>query len=92
MNSFVRFETEKARNLESLGVIGGIVIDNVVGSTAEGGHPLFAMSGDGTDDVSIPFVFLFAEEGRKLLRALEKDPDMKLTIQDAKGRENIAKE
>ena len=78
------FFAEKARNLESLGVIGGIVIDNVIGSTAEG-NPLFAMSGDGTDDVSIPFVFLFAEQGRKLLRALEQDPDLIVTIQDAKG-------
>ena len=60
------------------------MIDNVIGSTAEG-NPLFAMSGDGTDDVSIPFVFLFAEQGRKLLRALEQDPDLIVTIQDAKG-------
>lgn len=76
--------------MESLGVIGGIVIDNVPDSTAEG-NPLFAMSGDGTDDVSIPFVFLFAEQGRQLIRALEQDPDMTITIQDAKGKHSSKK-
>ena len=29
--------------------------------------PLFAMSGDGVDDIRIPMVFLFMEEAKKLL-------------------------
>lgn len=45
---------EKARLLESVGAKGGIVIDNSPGTTA-GDSPLFAMSGDGTDDVSNAF-------------------------------------
>ena len=32
--------------------------------------PLFAMSGDGVDDIRIPMVFLFMEEAKKLLEVL----------------------
>ena len=46
-NSFL----EKARLIENQGAKGGIVIDSNPGTTANG-NPLFAMSGDGTDDVS----------------------------------------
>ncbi len=42
---------EKARLLESVGAKGAIVIDNNK-ETTSANTPLFAMSGDGTDDVS----------------------------------------
>ena len=45
------FFLEKARLIENQGAKGGIVIDSNPGTTANG-NPLFAMSGDGTDDVS----------------------------------------
>ena len=45
------FLLEKARLIENQGAKGGIVIDSNPGTTANG-NPLFAMSGDGTDDVS----------------------------------------
>jgi hypothetical protein len=43
--------SEKARLLENVGAKGAIVIDNNAGTSAAS-TPLFAMSGDGTDDVS----------------------------------------
>ena len=42
---------EKARVLESHGAKGGIVLDNNPDSSSQGTN-IFAMSGDGTDDVS----------------------------------------
>jgi mannosidase alpha-like ER degradation enhancer 3 len=48
---------EKARLLESVGAKGAIVLDNNKG-TSSANTPLFAMSGDGTDDVR-PFKDLF---------------------------------
>ena len=42
---------EKARVLESHGAKGGIVLDNNPDSSSQGSN-IFAMSGDGTDDVS----------------------------------------
>lgn len=58
--------------------IGGIVVDNSgdVSKTS----PLFAMSGDGNDDVNIPVVFLFVSDAAKLLSALTKDLKMKVTL------------
>ena len=49
-HSFCSF-SEKARLLESVGAKGAIVIDNNK-DTSSVNSPLFAMSGDGTDDVS----------------------------------------
>ena len=39
---------------------------------------MFAMSGDGTDDVSIPALFLFNKEGKKLLLAYQKQPELEV--------------
>ena len=47
--------SEKARLLEGIGAKGAIVIDNNKGTTSAN-TPLFAMSGDGTDDVSFKLV------------------------------------
>lgn len=60
------------------GAIGGIVVDNL-GDISKS-SPLFAMSGDGNDDVNIPVVFLFEKDAAKLLLALTKDLQMKVTL------------
>ena len=49
---FLIFFSEKARLLESVGAKGAIVIDNNK-DTSSTNSPLFAMSGDGTDDVRL---------------------------------------
>eukprot|EP00095_Tigriopus_kingsejongensis_P009960 maker-scaffold17_size721972-snap-gene-1.25 protein:Tk09960 transcript:maker-scaffold17_size721972-snap-gene-1.25-mRNA-1 annotation:"er degradation-enhancing alpha-mannosidase-like 3" len=82
---------EKARNLESLGAKGGIVIDNVKGTSAAE-SPMFAMSGDGTDDVSIPMLFLFQVDGNRLLEAMEDHPDLAITFTDGSGNEDLNEE
>ena len=41
-------------------------MDNTDG-TAAASSPLFAMSGDGVDDIKIPMVFLFMKESIKLI-------------------------
>ena len=46
--------------IQSLGAVGGIVMDNTPGTAAQS-SPLFAMSGDGVDDIKIPMVFLFTK-------------------------------
>ncbi|BHF57825.1 ER degradation-enhancing alpha-mannosidase-like protein 3 [Sparganum proliferum] len=66
---------DKARNLKEAGAVGGIIIDNTAGTSAAK-HQLFSMSGDAPDDhsngtlVSLPFVFLFNEEGETLRAAM----------------------
>ena len=50
-----------------MGGIGGIVMDTAEGSAASA-SPIFAMSGDGSDDVSIPMVFLFSKEADELMK------------------------
>lgn len=60
------------------GAIGGIVIDNT--GDLSNTSPLFAMSGDGNDDVNIPVVFLFVNDAAKLLMALTEDLKMKVTL------------
>lgn len=61
----------QARKIQSAGAIAGIVLDNVLQSSALT-SPMFAMSGDGkdVDDVSIPVVFLFSVEASQLLQAI----------------------
>lgn len=60
---------EKARFLQAAGVVGAVVMDNKA-DTSSDTHGLFAMSGDGQDDVKIPMVFVFAKEGDSLLHEL----------------------
>ncbi|XP_037796951.1 ER degradation-enhancing alpha-mannosidase-like protein 3 [Penaeus monodon] len=72
---------EKARRLEALGAIGGIVLDNTPGTSAAS-SPMFAMSGDGTNDVSIPLVFLFSGDAEVLLKALQENPDLEVVLSD----------
>ncbi|CAH0546636.1 unnamed protein product [Brassicogethes aeneus] len=75
---------EKVRNVEKLGAIAAIIIDNTPGTSAVG-SPLFSMSGDGKDDVKIPSVFLFTQDASKLRLALAKDPSIDVTIREMKS-------
>ncbi|XP_051960020.1 ER degradation-enhancing alpha-mannosidase-like protein 3 isoform X2 [Xyrauchen texanus] len=63
----------KARRLQEAGAIGVIFIDHRVGSSC-GKTPLFQMVGDGEtiDDITIPLVFLFSNDGAILTAALEE--------------------
>ncbi|KAH9500779.1 ER degradation-enhancing alpha-mannosidase-like protein 3 [Bulinus truncatus] len=82
---------DKARNLQKKGAIGGIVFDQAQGSTSEL-LSLFAMSGDGTNDVNIPMVFLFWKQGQDLLATLDRYPDIviELSSKDAPGTKSNA--
>lgn len=71
---------DKARVAQENGAAAVIVIDNVPGSTADD-QPMFAMSGDGVDDVKIPVVFLFTREGDIIKKAIELNPELEVCIQ-----------
>ncbi|CAG0883021.1 unnamed protein product [Darwinula stevensoni] len=70
---------DKARRVEKAGAIGGIVVDNVSG-TSSATSPMFAMSGDGTNDVNIPLLFLFETEGQKLLSAIAHSSSLEVML------------
>uniref|UniRef100_A0A0C9RV40 alpha-1,2-Mannosidase n=1 Tax=Fopius arisanus TaxID=64838 RepID=A0A0C9RV40_9HYME len=84
---------EKARLVQKAGAIAGIVLDNTMGSSAEGSS-MFSMSGDGSaeGDVKIPFVFLFNVEASELVRAvIGSENDVIVTIGDYVGDESQLK-
>lgn len=64
---------QKVRNMQTAGARVAIIIDNVPGSSAEN-TAIFAMSGDGKDDIEIPAVFLFSNEGQFLRDTVKEDP------------------
>lgn len=68
---------DKARRAQRAGAAAVIVTDNVP-ATAANDQPMFAMSGDGNDDVTIPVVFLFTEEAKTLKRAVEANPGLEV--------------
>jgi mannosidase alpha-like ER degradation enhancer 3 len=70
---------DKARNIQKAGGIGVIVIDNVAQSSSKS-SPIFAMSGDGHDDVDIPVVFLYWEDGQILLSAIREYPHIIVSL------------
>ncbi|GAB6023426.1 ER degradation-enhancing alpha-mannosidase-like protein 2 [Chamberlinius hualienensis] len=72
---------DKGRQLQKLGAVGGIVIDNNVGSSSST-SPLFAMSGDGSSDVVIPMVFLFKLDGAKLMQHIKQNTHLIVTLTD----------
>ena len=45
------------------------------------------MSGDGTDDVSIPMVFMFSNDAKNLLEDLQNYPKLEVTLLDSAGME-----
>lgn len=53
------------------------MIDNIPGSNSDE-QPMFAMSGDGVDDVKIPSVFLYSREKQVLMRAIANNPDLEV--------------
>ncbi|KAF7488552.1 ER degradation-enhancing alpha-mannosidase-like protein 3 [Sarcoptes scabiei] len=71
---------EKARNAQALGAKGVIFVDNVANSSSKN-LPMFSMSGDGSDDIRIHSVFVYSEDAKILLNALEEDPEMSVKIQ-----------
>uniref|UniRef100_T1IVL0 alpha-1,2-Mannosidase n=1 Tax=Strigamia maritima TaxID=126957 RepID=T1IVL0_STRMM len=73
---------DKGRHLEKAGAIGGIVIDNVPGSSSQT-LPMFAMSGDGKNDIKIPLVFLFSEDAQLLLKAFQSEPNLEVSLADS---------
>jgi len=77
---------EKARILEKAGAKGGIVVDNNKGTTAAN-SPLFSMSGDGTDDISIPMVFLFSNDAKSLIETLQAGNRVDVNLLDASADE-----
>ncbi|KAH9422303.1 ER degradation-enhancing alpha-mannosidase-like protein 3 [Dermatophagoides pteronyssinus] len=70
---------EKARNVQKFGAIGMIVIDNVENSSSKN-LPMFSMSGDGQNDVNIHCVFLYSEDAKILMNAMEENPQMKVKL------------
>jgi mannosidase alpha-like ER degradation enhancer 3 len=58
------------------------VLDNVKGSSIND-SPMFAMSGDGTDDVSIPMLFLFEKDAKALLKIVADNDDIEITMQES---------
>jgi mannosidase alpha-like ER degradation enhancer 3 len=46
---------------------------------------MFAMSGDGMDDVNIPVVFLFYRDASQLLHAVSGDPALEVTVADMRS-------
>ncbi|XP_030766137.1 LOW QUALITY PROTEIN: ER degradation-enhancing alpha-mannosidase-like protein 3 [Sitophilus oryzae] len=78
---------DKVRRAQKQGAVAAIVIDNVPGSNPSS-SPMFSMSGDGTEDVKIPAVFMFNQDAIKLLKALEATPSMEVIIRELKSSES----
>lgn len=72
---------EKARTAQEAGAKAVIVTDNVPGTSADE-QTMFAMSGDGTDDVKIPVVFIFSAEAKLLKDAYDSNPEMEVTAHE----------
>lgn len=62
------------------------MVDNTPGTSAAT-SPMFAMSGDGTDDVNIPVVFLFYQDASQLLQAVSSSPALEVTVAGMKTLE-----
>lgn len=75
---------QKVRNMQSAGATLAILLDNIPDSTHEN-TALFAMSGDGKDDISIPAVFLFTKEGDYLTEVLYENPELTVTVGELKS-------
>jgi hypothetical protein len=59
-------------------------MDNTPGTSATT-SPMFAMSGDGTDDVTIPVVFLFYQDASELMDAMYINPALEVTVTDLRA-------
>lgn len=74
----------KVRIMQEAGVTLAVILDNVKESTYES-TALFAMSGDGKDDIEIPAVFLFSREGTYLMDSMRDNPNLVITIGEFKS-------
>lgn len=70
---------DKARKAQAAKAIAVIVIDNVPGSTSQD-SPMFAMSGDGISDVTIPVVFVFQKDAEVLHAAIKNNTDLVVNL------------
>lgn len=77
----VLFVLFQVRRVEEAGAIAAIVVDNTPGSSSVSSS-MFAMSGDGKNDVSIPAIFLFYQDASQLLKAIVENPGLEVTISD----------
>ncbi|KAL0902417.1 hypothetical protein ABMA27_000294 [Loxostege sticticalis] len=75
---------QKVRNIQTAGAKLAIILDNVPDSTHEN-TALFAMSGDGKDDIEIPAVFLFTKEGEYLTDVLFGSPELTVVVGELKS-------
>lgn len=81
---------QKVRNMKAAGATLAIITDNVPGSSSDN-TPLFAMSGDGQNDIEIPAIFIFTEESAYLSQSVSSDPDLTVTVGELKAmRQNVA--
>ncbi|EAT46150.1 AAEL002645-PA [Aedes aegypti] len=74
---------DKARRVQAAGSVAAIVYDNTPNTSIDN-QQMFAMSGDGQDDVKIPVVFLFTREAEVLLAAVKADPKLEITLRAVK--------
>lgn len=74
---------DKARRVQTAGSVAAIVYDNMPNTSIDN-QQMFAMSGDGRDDVKIPVVFLFTKEAEVLLAAIRADPSLEITLRAVK--------
>ncbi|XP_063837448.1 ER degradation-enhancing alpha-mannosidase-like protein 3 [Ostrinia nubilalis] len=75
---------QKVRNIQSAGAKLAIILDNIPDSTHEN-TALFAMSGDGKDDIHIPAVFLYSKEAEYLTEVLYSNPELAVIVGDLKS-------
>jgi len=78
---------EKARRLENVHAIAGIVIDHNTSLKSSNGE-IFSMTGDANNNVHIPLVLMFKEEAFQLLHLLSRQPNLIVYI----GEEKLLKE
>jgi hypothetical protein len=74
---------EKARQLQFVQAMGGIIIDHNT-SLKSSAAAFFSMTGDGWNNVQIPVVLMFKDEAFQLLHLLSKYPNLIVYIGDEK--------
>lgn len=78
---------DKARRAEKAGATGLIICDNNDGTSSET-ESMFAMSGDGTNDVTIPVVFIYSKECNILKNNLKSNVKIMQMVDYKKDLEN----
>lgn len=74
----------KVRNLQAAGVELAIIFDNIADSSYET-TAIFAMSGDGQDDIEIPAVFLFSKESTHLYELWKNNDELTVVVGELKS-------